>query len=46
VTCAVIFMFAGNSFLSHAGTSALLVIGTLGVIAYQSHKTYQRSQQK
>lgn len=46
VTFAVIFMFAGNSFLSHAGTSALLVIGTVGVIAYQSHKTYQRSLKK
>lgn len=43
ITLAAIFMFAGNSFLSHSGTSVVLVLGTLGVIARQSHKGIQRA---
>ncbi|MEY2634279.1 MAG: superfamily [Actinomycetota bacterium] len=40
---AAIFMFAGNSFLSHSGTSAVLVIGTLGFIARQSQQSIKRA---
>lgn len=43
VTLAAIFMFAGNSFLSHSGTSAVMVLFTLGVIAWQSQKGIQRA---
>lgn len=43
VTLAAIFMFAGNSFLSHSGTSAVLVAGTLGVIARGSHQGIKRA---
>jgi membrane-associated phospholipid phosphatase len=40
---ASIFMFAGNSFLSHSGTSFVMVAFTLGFIARQSHKGIQRA---
>ena len=40
---AAIFMFAGNSFLSHSGTSVVLVIGTLGFIARQSQQSIKRA---
>ena len=38
----LIFSFASSSVLSHSGTSVLLVIGVLVVVARQSHKTIQR----
>mgnify|MGYP006291408745 CR=1 FL=1 len=40
---ACIFMFAGSSTLSNSGSSIVLVVGTLIVVARQSHKSYQRS---
>lgn len=43
LTLAAIFMFAGNSFLSHSGTSAVMVLFTLGVIARQSHQGIRRA---
>jgi hypothetical protein len=43
VTLACIFMFAGSSTLSNSGTSIVLVIGTLIVVAKQSHKSYRRA---
>lgn len=43
VTLAVIFMFAANSFLSHSGTSLVMVAATLGFIARQSHKGIVRA---
>ena len=43
VTLAFIFMFAGNSFLSHSGTSAVMVLATGVVIARQSHQGIQRA---
>ena len=43
VTLAAIFMFAGNSFLSHSATSAVLVLATLLVIARQSHLGLRRA---
>lgn len=43
VTLACIFMFAGSSTLSNSGTSIVLVIGTLVVVARQSHKSYRRA---
>lgn len=43
IALAAIFMFAGNSFLSHSGTSAVLVAGTLGVIARGSHQGIKRA---
>jgi hypothetical protein len=36
-------MFAGNSFLSHSGTSFVLVAGTLLVIARGSHEGIKRA---
>ena len=38
-----IFMFAANSFLSHSWTSLALTVGTVLVIAWQSHKGVQRA---
>jgi membrane-associated phospholipid phosphatase len=38
-----VFIFAGSSTLSNSGTSIVLVVGTLVVVARQSHKSYQRS---
>ena len=43
LSLAGIFMFAANSFLSHSATSLALTIGTLGIIAWQSHKGVQRA---
>jgi membrane-associated phospholipid phosphatase len=43
VTLACIFMFAGSSTLSNSGTSIVLVIGTLVVVARASHKSYRRA---
>ncbi len=43
LSLAAIFMFAANSFLSHSGTSILMVGATLGFIARQSHKGIQRA---
>ena len=43
ITLAAIFMFAGNSFLSHSGTSFVLVAGTLLVIARGSHEGIKRA---
>ena len=40
---ACIFMFAGSSTLSNSGTSIVLVVGTLVVVARQSHKSFQRA---
>jgi membrane-associated phospholipid phosphatase len=38
----LIFSFASSSFLSHSGTSVLLVVGVLVAVAKQSHKTISR----
>ncbi|MBU6347874.1 MAG: phosphatase PAP2 family protein [Actinomycetales bacterium] len=38
----LIFSFASSSILSHSVTSVFLVIGVLGVVAKQSHRTIQR----
>ena len=40
---ACIFMFAGSSTLSNSGTSIVLVVGTLVIVARQSHKSYVRA---
>ena len=39
----LIFSFASSSVLSHSGTSVVLVVGVLVVVARQSHKTIQRA---
>ena len=38
-----IFMFGANSFLSHSWTSLALTIGTVAVIAWQSHQAARRA---
>lgn len=43
VLLTLIFAFASSSVLSHSGTSIVLVIGTLVVVARQSHKTLQQA---
>lgn len=43
VSLAAIFMFAANSFLTHSGTSVVLVGGTLLVIARGSHDGIKRA---
>ena len=40
---ALVFAFASSSVLSHSGTSIVLVVGTLVVVARQSHKSIQRA---
>jgi len=40
---ALVFAFASSSVLSHSVTSIVLVIGTLVVVARQSHKSIQRT---
>jgi len=39
----LIFSFASSSVLSHSGTSVVLVVGVLVVVARQSHKTIKRA---
>ena len=43
LSLAAIFMFAANSFLSHSGTSVLMVVATLGFIARQSQQGIRRA---
>jgi len=40
---ACIFMFAASSTLINSGSSIVLVVGTLVVVARQSHKSFQRA---
>lgn len=43
LSLAAIFMFAANSFLSHSGTSFIMVAGVLGFIARQSQQGIKRA---
>jgi len=43
ISLAAIFMFAANTFLSHSGTSVVMVVFTLGFIARQSHSSIKRA---
>lgn len=43
LSLAAIFMFAANSFLSHSGTSVIMVAATLGFIARQSQQGIRRA---